>query len=94
MSGGKFNYAQFQLVMIADDIEHRVRVNDVTDEWGYRPGYSEETLEQFRIAERKLREAYIYVQRIDWLLSGDDGEDTFHKRLKKDLEAQTNDDVR
>ena len=93
MSGGAYNHAQFQLVQMADDIDQRILINDVTDEWGNRPEYSEETLEQFRIAAAKLREAYIYVQRIDWLLSGDDGEDTFHKRLKKDLEAQTNDDV-
>jgi hypothetical protein len=30
--------------------------------------------------------AEIYAQRIDWLLSGDDGEDSFRKRLKEDLE--------
>ena len=93
MSGGAFNYAQFQLMQMADDIEQHIIINNVTDEWGNRPDYSEETLEQFRIAVAKLREAYVYVQRIDYLLCGDDGEDTFHKRLKKDLEAQTNDDV-
>jgi hypothetical protein len=30
--------------------------------------------------------AEIYAQRIDWLLSGDDGEDSFRERLKEDLE--------
>lgn len=29
--------------------------------------------------------AQVYAQRIDWLLSGDDGEDNFHLRLKEDL---------
>ena len=33
-----------------------------------------------------LNKAFVYVNRIDWLLSGDDGEETFHKRLKEDLE--------
>lgn len=93
MSGGAFNYAQFQLMQIADDIEQHIIINNVTDEWGNRPEYSKETLEQFRIAAAKLREAYVYVQRIDWLLSGDDGEDTFHKRLKNDLAELTDDDV-
>jgi hypothetical protein len=29
--------------------------------------------------------AKIYAQRVDWFLSGDDGEETFHERLKEDL---------
>jgi hypothetical protein len=32
-----------------------------------------------------LNQALIYAQRIDWLVSGDDGEDTFHARLAEDL---------
>ena len=35
---------------------------------------------------RIQRIAGIYAQRIDWLLSGDDGEDSFHERLKFDIE--------
>jgi hypothetical protein len=33
-----------------------------------------------------LKRAEIYTHRIDYLLSSDDGEQTFHERLKKDLE--------
>ena len=51
-----------------------------------RYGYSEETLEEFKKGLDILRKASIYAQRIDWLLSGDDGEESFHKRLKEDLE--------
>jgi len=29
--------------------------------------------------------ASTYIQRIDYLLSGDDGEDTFHARLTEDM---------
>lgn len=29
--------------------------------------------------------AEIYAQRIDWLISGDDNENTFHKRLKEEI---------
>jgi hypothetical protein len=35
-----------------------------------------------------LRKASIYAHRIDWLLSGDDSEDTFLKRLKEELEYE------
>lgn len=48
--------------------------------------YSKETLDEFRKGLDILNKAYIYAQRIDWLLSGDDGEESFHKRLKEDLE--------
>ena len=34
-----------------------------------------------------LKKAEIYAQRIDWYLSGDDGEDSLVSRLKSDLEA-------
>jgi hypothetical protein len=34
--------------------------------------------------------AQIYTQRIDWLVSGDDGEDSFRERLKEDLEEYKN----
>lgn len=55
--------------------------------------YEHETIEEFRKAIKVLREAAVYAQRIDWLLSCDDGEETFHKRLKEELgklKAQTN----
>lgn len=48
-------------------------------------GYPPEVVEKFREAECVLRMAYVYAQRIDWLLSGDDGEDSFLECLKEDL---------
>lgn len=54
-------------------------------------GYSKETITEFKKAVHILKQAEIYAQRIDWLLSGDDGEENFHKRLKDDLE-KLNDD--
>ena len=47
----------------------------------------EETLSEFRKAVVYLRLAYVYAHRIDWLLSGDDGEETFHERLRQELET-------
>lgn len=51
-----------------------------------RSGYSEETIKEFKKGIALLKRAEVYAQRIDWLLSGDDGEDNFHERLKHDLE--------
>lgn len=47
--------------------------------------YPDEVIEKFKTAVVKLREAQIYAHRIDWLISGDDGEESFIKRLNKDL---------
>lgn len=50
-----------------------------------RYGYSKETIREFKKGLNILRKAVVYAQRIDWLLSGDDGEDSFHERLKECL---------
>lgn len=89
MSGGHFNYKQHHLLDIADDIGSAVLNNDSTEknEWGDTIGnrYSPETIEEFEKAVKALKLAYVYAQRIDWLLSGDDGEDSFHIRLQAQL---------
>jgi hypothetical protein len=75
MSGGRFDHKQYDMNYIADKIEHEVLINDK----------KKEVIEKFKEAVIILRKAAIYTQRIDWLLSGDDEEETFLKRLKKDL---------
>jgi hypothetical protein len=87
MSGGHFNYEQYKIQRIADYIEQIIISND--GDKGY--SFSEETIAEFKKGLDILRQAEIYAQRIDWLVSGDDGEDRFHIRLKQDLENNTND---
>jgi hypothetical protein len=74
---------------MADDIGSQILTNDSEEknEWGYNIGnrYSPETIEEFERAMVILKMGYVYAQRIDWLLSGDDGEDSFHKRLQAQL---------
>jgi len=55
----------------------------------YYYSFDDKTIEKMKEGYWKLREAEIYAQRIDWLISGDDGEDTFHERLKSDLDVLT-----
>ena len=89
MSGGHFNYLQYRIGEIADTVAELIRDNDSseTDRWG-EPigyGYTAETIAEFRKGLKALREAQVYAQRIDWLVSGDDGEEQFCKRLASDL---------
>ena len=53
-------------------------------------GYSKETIKEFKKGLAILKKAYVYAQRIDWLLSDDDGEESFHKRLKEELDNLKN----
>lgn len=60
-------------------------------EWAkYYYAYPTEVIKQFKKGYEILRKAYVYAQRIDWLLSGDDGEETFIQRLKEDLDELKN----
>ena len=92
MSGGYFNYDQYRLGYIADSIEQLVRDNNSTElnDWGNPKAnnFSPETIKEFEQAIRFLKQAVIYAQRIDCLVSGDESEDTFHARLREDLDNE------
>lgn len=67
----------------SQDEENYVRDNKHT--LPNRYGFTKETLDEMRRGLRILREAAVYAQRIDWLLSGDDDEEDFKKRLDEEL---------
>ena len=69
MSGGHFDYMQHRIEEIAD------RIDKLITEDGH--SFREDTLDKFREAVLTLHRAYAMVHRIDWLVSGDDSEDTF-----------------
>ena len=107
MSGGAFDYKQYNITMIADEIEQTIERSgrpktkeELKDEsWGRDASwyekypedlnhykYPDDIIEEFKKGVEILRKAQIYAQRIDWLISGDDGEESFHKRLKEELD--------
>ena len=63
---------------------------DETEVWADGDSHIEvedpEVLEEFKKGLEILKKAAIYAQRIDWLLSGDDGENSFKRRLKEELD--------
>ena len=89
MSGGHFQYDQYKIGYIADEVKQLILDNDSTekDEYGYEKGhhYSKEVIEKFEEAYILLRKAQIAAQRIDWLVSGDDGPETFLERWQEDM---------
>ena len=105
MSGGAFDYNQYKIGYIADQIEETVVKNGVEKtpedlkEEGWRDPdwykkypedlfhykYPDEVIEKMKEGIEVLKRAQIYAQRIDWLLSGDDGEESFLRRLEEEL---------
>lgn len=78
-------YQQYRIDDIVREIEDLIETNNVANEYGYSRNYSEETITKFKEALTPLRRGAIMAQRIDWLVSGDDGENTFHKRWDEEL---------
>lgn len=101
MSGGRFNYQQSgirdiyeqiaeELSMQGDTKEdatspYRIEFYEKYPEEKYNRIYPEEIQQAMRDGVEVLKKAYVYAQRIDWFLSGDDGDENFLKRLKDDL---------
>jgi hypothetical protein len=79
MSGWYFDYNQYRIGEIAQDIERIVSNND--EEFNF----NQEVISKFTEAIKQLRIAEVYVERIDWLMCGDDVYDTFLERLEEDL---------
>ena len=95
MSGGHFDYNQYRIDLIIESIEEVINNNMVkvekknswyqSDDRVYYYEYPNEVIEKFKEGVKQLRIARIYAQRIDWLLSGDDGEESFFNRLEEDF---------
>ena len=93
MSGGHFDYNQHRIRDIADSVEDIIRKNCKKKDYKiesweneYYYEYPPEVITKFKEGLDILRKAEVYAQRIDWLVSGDDGEESFLERLKEDLE--------
>ena len=80
MSGGHFQHRQYIISDIANSIKSEIIKNRDAEH-----KFSQKTINEFRKAIKFLKQAEIYVDRIDWLLSFDDSEKSFHERLKEDL---------
>lgn len=97
MSGGTFDYQQYKFSYIADAIEQEVvnngkkieyDINHKMESWEdeFYQTRPPEVIEKFKEAIKAIKIAQIYANRIDYLLADDDGNETFIKRLNKELE--------
>ncbi len=90
MSGGHFDYAQYVIEDIASSIDNLIKTNTSKelDSFGQEMGrnYPADIITKFDEARKTLRLAASMAQRVDWLVSGDDGEDSFKKRWMDEVE--------
>ena len=78
MSGGRFNYMQYNIQDIIEEIEML--------DLGELEELDAITQSNYYALLAELKKCHVHMQRLDWLLSGDDGQETYHKRLAEDLE--------
>ena len=97
MSGGHLcDYKQYEIGYIADEIEQLIIKNGKPkreeDKYSWDDSdstyeeYPPEIIEKFKEAVVALRVAQAYANRVDYLVSADDGEDSFLRRLEDDLQ--------
>ena len=101
MSGGAFDYKQYNIEDVARQIEEVVIKNNLPIpkeclEWYEREYYNEdnpplyseyskEVIDKMKEGVKYLFLSAIYTHRIDYLISGDDGEEAFLRRLEKEI---------
>ena len=76
MSGGHFDYYQFTMDDTIDDLKELL-----TEEYNF----SSDTIVRIRECIHHLEMGQLLLHRIDWMVCGDDSEETFHKRINEDL---------
>ena len=79
MSGGSLDYVSYRIDDAADEIESYLC-----------GGFSEKTEERLKEAVKTLRKASVYAHRVEWLLSDDDNEESFHRQLEDELKELEN----
>lgn len=92
MSGGHFDYKQYELTYIADEIKDVIYRCENDEPVDGEFNYNKTSFPKWFVAEMKdVHDQLLIlnrrVQRLDWVLSGDDGVDRYFPRLKEDVES-------
>ena len=85
MSGGHFNdngYIYYRVDQFADELENDIQNNSTPDEYGYAHEFDQNTIDYLTKQVTFFRKAAKIMKHIDYLYSGDHGEDTFMNIVK------------
>jgi len=86
MSGGKFNdngYVYYKVQQFADELQNLIDNNTVPDEYGYYPEYREDVIRVLSEQVPQINRIARIMKAIDYLYSGDHGEDSFLNEMKR-----------
>jgi len=85
MSGGHFGdcgYDYYKVAQFADELEVEIQNNNKPDEYA-PPNFSPETINYLRNQLIPMRKMAEIMRAVDYLYSGDHGEDSFMYRVKE-----------
>jgi len=82
MSGGHFDYAYHIVENFCEILKRNIRDNKKKDESGYAPEYSEEVINELKKILASTKKTAELMYHTEWLMSGDDGEETFLENIK------------
>jgi len=79
MSGGSLDYlySKIEMAMPTKD--------SLLEEYGYLMAEDKECQHLAMVCVEKLHEAVVIAKRLEWWLSGDDGNDSFKGRMREEL---------
>ena len=84
MSGGHFgDYDYYKVYQFADELELDIDNNDKPDEYGWKHNHDPDVIDVLREQIPKLRKMATIMRDIDYLYSGDIGDDGFLLRMKE-----------
>ena len=83
MSGGSFDYKCFAISQFAEELQLKIDNNQIEDDYGYAPNFTDETIQTLIDCHKIIERAGKLAKDIEWLYSGDLGEDTFAKRINR-----------
>lgn len=78
MSGGTYDYIQFKLNAVINEMLEDIAKEDCD--------YPEKVVEIMKVCIGHLSIGSTLLHRLDWYLAGDDGEGTLYRRLNEDLD--------
>lgn len=87
MSGGHFRYQQNRMDDMAREIDALIARNGTSyaEKPDWETHYSPDIIERFKETVHILRQATEMVERIDYVVSADDSEETFRERWAKEV---------
>lgn len=82
MSGGHFDYSCFRISQFVEELQHELDTNET------RAELSDDTIKVLKECQKIIEKAGKLAREVEWLYSGDHGEESFLKIVESILEEK------